>query len=150
MNGIFISLPTTIRTISELSSLLRLVTGIIVEDGVGSSDNNFITLEFSRFPLLKTIEIGNGCFKIVREFVIDGLPSLESVKIGNECFGIYFEERDDGICRITNCPNLTQLEIGNDSFGDFKSFEISYLNSLQSIKIGDNCFECADFSLKGE
>ena len=82
--------------------------------------------------------------------MVDGLESLESVKIGIECFRISYDERDDGICRITNCPNLRQLEIGNYSFADFKSFELSNLNSIQSIKFGDYCFYYADFSLKGE
>ena len=114
-------------------------------------DENITSLHFS--PLLvrlKRIEIGNKCFWHVREFVLDGLESLESVKIGEECFRIDDKERDDGICRITNCPNLCQLEIGNWSFEDFKSFELSNLNSLQSIKFGYGCFVFADFSLKGE
>ena len=49
-----------------------------------------------------------------------------------------------------NCPNLRQLEIGNESFKDFQSFELSNLNSIQSIKFGNYCFRYADFSLKGE
>ena len=61
-----------------------------------------------------------------------------------------WRERDDGICRITNCPNLRQLEIGYESFVDFKSFELSNVNSLQSINFGYDCFSFADFSLKGE
>ena len=71
------------------------------------NDENITTLYFS--PLLvrlKRIEIGNECFQHVREFVIDGLESMESVKIGESCFRIDDEKRDDGICRITNCPNL--------------------------------------------
>ena len=101
-------------------------------------------------PKLERIEIGNDCFQHVREFVIDGLESLESVKIGEVCFRIDEEERDDGLCRITNCPNLRELEIDNYSFQDFKSFELSNLNSIQFIKFGDDCFKYADFSLKGE
>ena len=113
-------------------------------------DISKMKVDLSEFKKLKRIEIGNDCFSYVREFVIDGLESLESVKIGGNCFRIGGEERDDGICRITNCPNLRQLEIGDDSFEDFKSFEISDLNSIQSIKFGNYCFKFADFSLKGE
>ena len=102
------------------------------------------------FNQLISITIGIKCFKHVRDFVIDGLESLESVKIGKECFRISDDERNDGICRITNCPNLTKLEIGYCSFRDFKSFELSNLNSLQSITLGNGCFRYADFSLKGE
>ena len=109
-----------------------------------------LTFPINSFNQLKSISIGNDCFQHVREFVIDGLESLESVKIGEKCFRIDEEERDDGVCRITNCPNLCQLEIGDRSFEDFKSFELSDVNSIQSIKFGCHCFGYADFSLKGE
>ena len=76
------------------------------------NDENITSLHFSPLLIrLKRIEIGNKCFKHVREFVVDVLESLESVKIGVDCFKISDKERNDGICRITNCPNLRQLEI---------------------------------------
>ena len=109
-----------------------------------------LILSTNSFHQLKSITIGYFCFKHVREFVLDGLESLESVKIGGECFKISYEERNDGVCQITNCPNLRQLEIGDKSFEDFQSFELSNLNSIQSIEFGHSCFECADCSLKGE
>ena len=116
-------------------------------------DNSFFdfkSFELSNVNSIQSIEFGGKCFKHVREFVIDGLESLESVKIGDGCFRIDGWRRDDGVCRITNCPNLRQLEIGYWSFRDFKSFELSDVNSLRSIEFGDFCFEYADFSLKGE
>ena len=115
-----------------------------------NSFSYFKSFELSNVNSLQSIKFGNHCFQNVREFVIDGLESLESVNIGYECFRIGGKERDDGICRITNCPNLRQLEIGGDSFEDFKSFELSNVNSLQSIDFGESCFAYADFSLKGE
>ena len=109
-----------------------------------------LILSTNLFNQLKSITIGYKCFKHVREFVLDGLASLESVIIARECFRINVDESDDGVCRITNCPNLRQLEIGDYSFADFKSFELSNLNSIQSIKFGKCCFDYANFSLKGE
>ena len=115
------------------------------------NDEIITTLHFPPlFARLKRIEIGNECFKHVREFVVYDLERLKSVKIGEKCFRIDGKERDDEICRITNCPNLTQLEIGDDSFVDFKSFELSNLNSIQSITFGWECFWYADLSLKSE
>ena len=109
-----------------------------------------LILSPNSFHQLKSITIGSSCFKHVCEFVVDGLESLKSVKIGEKCFRISDEERDDGICRITNCPNLFQLEIGHWSFQDFQSFEISNLNSIQSIRFGQCCFEyAAELLLKG-
>ena len=77
--------------------------------------------------------------------------SLESVKIGEKYFRTDDKERGDGVCRIMNCPNLRQLEIGDHSFEYFKSFELSNLNSLQSINFGERCFHYTEeISLKGE
>ena len=112
------------------------------------------TMGFTKyaFSQLTSITTSKNSLKNVRVFVIDDLPKLQTVKIGCECFRMgWRKERDDGICRITNCPNLRQLEIGDHSFGDFKSFELSNVNSLQSIKFGRECFEyCEYFSLNGE
>ena len=113
-------------------------------------DISKMKVDLSEFNKLRRIEIGNKCFKHVREFVVDGLENLENVKIGRYCFRTSNSERDDGVCRITNCSNLRQLEIGDSSFEDFKSFELSNLNSIQSVKFGHNCFVFADFSLKGK
>ena len=115
--------------------------------------SNCYSFDYSLMPIdlpkLKSIEMKWNCFENVRELVIDDLESLEIVIIGGKCFRIINYARN-GICRITNCPNLRQLEIGGDSFWDFKSFELSYLNSIQSINFGECCFYYADFSLKGE
>ena len=112
----------------------RGIEELIVSDNClneSCDDLSKMKMDLSEFKKLKRIEIGNECFGYVREFVIDGLESLESVKIGGWCFRIGDKERDDGVCRITNCPNLRQLEIDKYSFWNFKSFEISHLNSLQ-------------------
>ena len=114
------------------------------------SFRDFKSFKLSNLNSLQSINFGGECFWYAREFVIDGLESLESVKIGDLCFRIDGEERDDGLCQITNCSNLRRLEIGHESFVDFKSFEISNVNSLQFIEFGDLCFSYADFSLKGE
>ena len=89
---------------------------------------------------LKSLIIEDSCYKKVRKFVIDGLASLESVQIGEDCISISDDERNDGICRITNCPNLRQLKIGYQSIYDYISFELSNLNSIQSINFGRYCF----------
>ena len=115
-------------------------------------EENLVVLDFSSFGFtqLRSIAIGNECFQNVREFVLDGLEQLESVKIGWNCFRISEKRREDGICRIVNCPNLHYLEIGYSSFGDFNRFELSNVNSLQSITFGESCFLYTDCILKGE
>jgi len=82
--------------------------------------------------------------------VIDGLPKLESVKTCYQCFRISEDEREDGICRITNCPNLRSIFIGWGNFVDYHSFELSNVNSLQSLDFGEHSFFYAkEFSLRG-
>ena len=76
------------------------------------ADELFHDREISSFHLsnpfiqLRNIEIGDKCFNNFYEFVLDGLGKLESVKIGVKCFRISEYERNDGVCRKTNFPNL--------------------------------------------
>ena len=104
---------------------------------------NFYSLGLTQ---LQSISIGSGCFEEIEEFVLDGLEKLENIRVGNSSFS------DCGrICRITNCPNLRQLLISYDSFGLFDRFELSNVNSLQSIQIDSDCFRgIKSCMLKGE
>ena len=94
--------------------------------------------------------IGDDCFGNVRLFEMDGLSELEIIVIGKKSFRISGSERSDGSCRIVNCPKLKSIKIGDKSFSNYHSFELSNLPSLQSIDIGWGCFECTPlFSLTG-
>ena len=107
---------------------------------------------------LKRIVIGDDCFGKVRVFELDGLIELESMVIGKKSFTYaktkddiwYHVTRTDGVYRIVNCPKLKSIQIGDDSFSDYHSFELSNLPSLQSIEIGVRCFYYSpSFSLTG-
>ena len=91
-------------------------------------------------PSLKSIVIGNECFDTVRVFELDGLDKLESVVIGYMSFRISDDKRSDGSFRIMNCPKLNSIQIGEQSFYDYQSFEVNSLSSLQSIDVGVLCF----------
>ena len=108
------------------------------------------SFELLHLDALQTIDIGESCFLTVREFVLDGLPGLEKVKIGKKSFMISNKPRGDGLCRITNCPSLLHLGIGNSVFQDFTQFELANVPSLQSIDFGINCFYYANFTLMGK
>ena len=87
---------------------------------------------------------------IVRLFELDGLSELESFEIGERSFRITDFRRSDGSCRIVNCPKLKTIQIGNQSFGDYHSFELKNLPSLQSIDVGSSVFSWTPiFSLTG-
>ena len=134
---------------SELAPNPETIEEISITSGLCSSyqGTEFI---LRGLPALKSIEIGNSCFGKVRVFELDGLNELESVVIGKESF-MYsrYYERNDGSCRIVNCPQLKSIQIDTNTFWDYHSFELN-LPSLQSIDIGNMCFNYAPlFSLTG-
>ena len=114
------------------------------------NDESVTELKLSGLARLKRIVIGEWCFGMVRVFELDGLSELESVEIGSGSFWISGYERSDGSYRIVNCPKLKSIQIGDHSFNDYHSFELSNLPSLQSIYIDSWCFYWApSFSLTG-
>ena len=117
---------------SRFQSLNTLVIG----NGLFWSVN---ILELNNLTSLQSLYIGNGCFGKVRVFELNGLDELESVEIGQDSFMIDYKERSDGSYRIVNCPKLKSIQIGDESFRDYHSFELNNLPSLQSIDMG-RCF----------
>ena len=130
-----------------------VVSSTTIEWVVGNGQYNEASrtqLKLGRLPRLKRIMIGDDCFGKVRVFELVGLSELESVVIGKESFRISDYERNDGSYWIVNCPKLKSIQIGYASFSDYHSFELNNLPSLQSIDIGDNCFDWApSLSLTG-
>ena len=96
-------------------------------------------------PRLRQIKIESNSLQQVRNFIVEGLERLECVKVGDNCFRInqhwnWKNERADGLCKIKNCPRLRDVILGNDSFCDFKTFELCEVDALQSIDFGKECF----------
>ena len=121
-----------------------VVSSTTIEWVVGNGQYNEASrtqLKLRRLVRLKRIVIGDGCFEKVRVFELDGLGELESVVVGKDSFRISENKRSDGSYRIVNCPKLKSIQIGYDSFWDYHSFELNNLPSLQSIDIGDYCFD---------
>ena len=133
----------------DLSKLMENSNTIIVPNGY-FNDDSITSFNITNSRSLKRIEIGDWCYGKVRVFDLDGLSELESVVIGQKSFRIDNIERNDGSCRIVNCPKLKSIQIGRDSFNDYHSFELNNLPSLQSIDMGGYCFYYApSFSLTG-
>ena len=137
------------QSVFNLNKLLqRDPTSLIVSDGF--FNNGVPSVSIANNQKLKRIVIGDNCFGKVREFELNGLSELESVVIGHESFRIGGDERNDGSYRIVNCPKLRSIRVGNYTFGDYHSFEISDLPSLQSIVFGArNFYWTPSFSLTG-
>ena len=120
---------------------------------VGNGQYNEVSrtqLRLRKVNRLKRIVIGNECFGKVRLLELDRLIELESIVIGQKSFIYSMSEKRYGDCRIVNCPNLKSIQIGDNSFYDYYSFELNNLPYLQSMEIGDWCFLFApSFSLTG-
>ena len=96
---------------------------------------------------LKEIEIGeNSCCKTQLCDIVE-LGELETIVIGqNSFFNDNNNDEEDnskkvnGICRIMNCDRLRSIRFDESSFGDYHSFELKNLPSLQSIELESDCF----------
>ena len=111
---------------------------------ISTTSNHLLDL-----PRLRSLTISEGCFSKTTGLIINGLGCLEYVKIENECFGSK-RSLTNCCCQITNCPNLLDLDIGSKCFTEYESFNISKVNSLQSITFGSNAFVRSDCVLKSK
>lgn len=119
--------------------------------------NTAVSLVLSNHPTCKQVIIGDSSFRKVRQFELSGLPELEGIVIGKNSFTnatthddtISYSDTPGGVCRIVTCPKLKSIQIGYGSFYDYYySFEVTNLQSLQSIQIEDWCFcKTSSFSL---
>ncbi|KNB43167.1 hypothetical protein JH06_5452 [Blastocystis sp. subtype 4] len=119
-------------------------------------DISSLILNYSLISL-KRIEIGDGCFKNVNQFVIDGLNELETIiigrneletiigrenfkLIGRENFKLDYSNRFGSKCMIMNCDQLSEINIGRGSFHRYELFELKNLPSLISIQLDGGAF----------
>ena len=151
--------PIEIHNSSELKALDLKIKDLVI---CSNSCNGMNALDLNRFECLRSIEIGDHCFRAVQEFQIDGLSRLKTIKIGRSSFThqneSYFDEwgfDQSKSFHILNCKSLESIEIGEYSFSDFGGeFELKYLTQLRSIQIGTiksiswNFYHCS-FVIRG-
>ena len=146
--NVIISVPLSIATYQLIT--LRQCRGTLFDTSLtieSDSCNDYRYSSFIPFVLLKSIEIGDDCFRNVDIFKIDGLNELTSLKIGDDCF------RNVDIFKIDGLNELKSLKIGMNSFTKYKnsyrnnfsrSFSILNCAKLESIEIGEYSF--SDYS----
>ena len=131
-------------TVNNRNTLLSIpwdVTALTVTAN-SCNDNTIIVVDLSSFKFLRSVVIGNSCFKYVRIFSIVGLNWLESVSIGTYSFGSDGSLWEGSELKIVNCPQLKSLRINSGSFGRYNGFELSQLPQLKSVVID------SDFSFR--
>ena len=133
-----IQVSITVNNSVELKSMNMNVTNLII---CSNSCNELKSLYLNEYRYLKSIEIGDNCFKNVGTFNIDGLNELKSLKIGINSFtkkkNSWTKDPSQSF-HILNCIELESIEIGQYSFSDYGGlFELVNLPKLSTIKIGE-------------
>ena len=109
----------------------------------GCNDNSVLSMSFTSYPLLNTIQINENSFGKVTTLTISNLPNLVSINIGRNSFTQsidWYGLNTNRNAIIRNCTQLKDLVIGNYAFSDYYSLEISSLNSLEQLVIGEYSF----------
>ncbi|KAK8805040.1 hypothetical protein WA171_007005, partial [Blastocystis sp. BT1] len=116
------------------------VESLIIDDHFNPDISSLILN--SSLISLKRIEIGDGCFKKVNRFEIDGLNELETIIIGQNSFFLDDDDdtREGSSCLIMNCDQLIQIHIRFESFEYYESLELKNLPSLISIQLNYGVF----------
>ena len=71
--------------------------------------------------------------------------------VGDNCFvqGRSIEQAPRYCFCVKDCPSLSELKTGSESFSGFTVCEIENVDALERVKLGENAFQCASLELKG-
>ena len=127
----------TVNNRNTLLSIPWYVTALTVIYN-SCNEDTITVVDLSPFKFLRSVVIGNSCFKYVQIFSIVGLNWLESVSIGSSSFTNYDGSLKSSELKIVNCPQLKRLYIGASSFVRYNGFELSQLSQLISVTIASS------------
>lgn len=142
---------TTVFSFTDMQSV-EIVIEIVISDGMREFESP--VLDLSPFHKLETLRIGNDCFENVNEVKLIGLTELHCIVIGENSFTRNKNGNDPNRCfLVKNCPSLTEMKIGSQSFSDFSVCEIENTPALELIEMGDlkewgGSFHAASLELK--
>ena len=127
---------------NEWKNVNERVTELVIPSKC-CNEGEWSVLDVSGLTWLKSIEIGDWCFKQTQELKLIGLKELERVKIGKSSFVKYSYDPDkDGIdpnrhFYLKNCEKLKEVKMGRYSFSDYSVCEIESVPSLEVIEMGE-------------
>ena len=93
-------------------------------------------LELKQQHSMKNLTIGINALHGVSMMELSGLEALERVVIMRG--GLH---GGSGRLRVTNCANLSSIDIGEFAFMKYINLELTNLPMLQSINIGNSAFQ---------
>ena len=85
---------------------------------------------------MKNLTIGINALNGISVLELNGLTALQKVVIMRG--GMY---DGSGRLRITNCANLSSIDIGELAFMKYKNLELTNLPLLERISFGDSAFQ---------
>ena len=132
-------LKVEIHNWNEWENVNKRVTELVIPSKC-CNETEWNVFDVSELKCLKSIEIGNECFRHVDEVKLIGLDKLERVVIGQNSFtkkkNSYGYDPDRHFY-LKNCERVRELKIGCDSFCDYPVCEIENVPSLEVIEMGE-------------
>ena len=126
--------------LNEGNQLLSNHTEEMVVSNSICNGQEWNALDLSLMSNLRLIEVGDECFKYVKEVKLMGLKQLERVMIGKNSFTKCKDGAGNDPDRhfyLKNCEQLRELKIGHHSFSDYSVCEIENVPSLEVIEMGE-------------
>ena len=109
-NG-FLSSPVGINCFGDYNRLPAEVEHLTFEANCCNEDE-FVTLDLTRFHDLKELHVKAGSLKNVKDLKLNGFAKLEMIDIGKDCFS----DGDNGTFEVKNCGLLKTIAIGESCF----------------------------------
>ena len=125
------------RVLNDDNQLLTTLEQLRIHNVMGDG-KEWKPLDFSYFLNLQLLEVGDYCFRDVKEMVVTGLKKLRTLKIGSGCYEISIDP-PRGCFSLKDCPELTEVHIGYGSFSHYTVCEIEHLDAVRRIRMeGEN------------
>ena len=122
-----------IRNQTELNRIPSDVEDLWIANFEISKQKNLI---LNQQQSMKNLTIGINALNGISVLELNGLTALQKVVImrGGLSGG-------SGRLRVTNCANLSSIDIGEIAFIKYKNLELTNLPLLQRISFGDSVFQ---------
>ena len=122
-----------IRNQSELNALPNDKEEVWISIFTVSGQKNLV---LKQQQSMKKLVVGFNALNRISMLELNGLQALESVVVmrGGMSGG-------NGRLRVTNCANLSSIDIGELAFTKYKNLELTNLTLLQTIKLEKHTFQ---------
>ena len=122
-----------IRNQTELNRIPNDVEDLWIANFEMAKQKNLI---LNQQQSMKNLTIGINALNGISMMELDGLQTLERVVVMRG--GMY---DGSGKLKVTNCANLSSIDIGEYAFTKYKNLELTNLPLLQRTSFGDSAFQ---------